>query len=733
MAEAALVALEPGIDAENLAGIRALLQPASIAVVGVSRRRHGLGRRIFDALRAQGFPGPVYAVTCDGGAVDGHQSWPSLRVVPAPVDVAVIAVPREAVSSVIDDCIAVAVKGVIVITAGFAETDAAGRELQDLILTKVRNAGIRMVGPNCMGVINADSARPMNASFSSTFPPMGGLAMSSQSGALGLVILDLAARRHVGISTFVSVGNKADVSGNDLLEYWGADPATSVIALYLESFGNPRRFAKIARAVARRKPIIAVKAGRTPAGAVAAGSHTAALAASDVAVSALFHQTGVIRADTIDEMFDLAACLESQPLPRGCRVAIVTNAGGPGILAADACAAAGLNVVEFGETTRRSLATVLPRLAAAANPLDMIATAGPDQYRSTIASILAADEVDALLVLFTPVDPATAAPVVEAIREGIVGGRQVATAAKPVVACLMGNDAHPYLTAGAEQIPVYAFPENAARALGKIVRYAAWRASPTATRRNIPDLRPTTARALCRAIVAARGADWMTPEERSRLLSCYGISLTPALPVHSAQEAAATAVAMGFPVVAKLSSRVAVHKTEIGGVAVNLRTPGEVTAAFDQLTRAAHERNLPYDAILIQPMVSGGVETVIGIVNDRLFGSLVGFGLGGVEVEELEDMHFRVTPLDEADLAELIDESRAWKLMRAHRGKPPGDRAALAELLARVSRLAEDVPEVIELDLNPVLVMPEGRGCHIVDVRIRVGDSRTPVAKTGRP
>jgi len=719
------------IDATGVTGVRSLLEPASIAVVGVSRQRGGLGRRIFDALIAQGFPGPVYPVTHGGGFVGAHQSWPSLRSLPARVDLVVIAVPRDSVNAVVDDCIATGAKGVVVITAGFAETDAAGRAMQDAMLAKVRGAGIRMVGPNCMGIINASIARPMNASFSPCFPPAGGLAMSSQSGALGVVILDLAARRHVGVSTFVSVGNKADVSGNDLLEYWATDPATSVIALYLESFGNPRRFAQIARMVGRKKPIIAVKSGRTRVGAAAAGSHTAALAASDVAVSALFHQTGVIRADTIDEMFDLAACLEAQPLPRGSSVAIVTNAGGPGILAADACAAAGLNVVQFSEATRRNVAAVLPSLAAAANPLDMIATAGPEQYRSVIASILAADEVDALLVLFTPVNPETSAPVIDAIREGIQDGRKAAAAAKPILACLMGNEANPCLMAGAEQIPVYSFPENAARALGKVARYAEWRAKPQATRRNLPDLRAKAARALCRAVTSRRGSDWMTHEEASRLLSYYGLSLAPTVPVRSPLDAIATASAMGFPVVAKLISSQALHKTDVDGVAVNLRTAADVSGAFDRLTQNARDRNVQCDAIVLQPMVTGGVETVVGIVNDGVFGSLVGFGLGGVEVEALDDMHFRVAPIDDVDIEELIDESRASRFIRAHRGKPASDRAALSDVLARVSRLAEDVPEVLELDLNPVLVMPEGGGCHIVDVRIRVGEAVKPALAIG--
>ena len=685
---------------------------------------------MFERLRESGFRGQVFPITQNGGVVDGHPSWTSLRTVAEPIDLAIIAVKREAVPGVIDDCIAASVKAVVIITAGFAETDRTGEVLQAELLAKVRGAGIRLVGPNCMGVINANRSHPLNASFSPCFPPAGGLAMSSQSGALGLVILDLATRRHVGLSTFVSVGNRADVSGNDLLEYWGDDANTKVIALYLESFGNPRRFARIARRVARQKPIIAVKSGRSAAGARAAGSHTAALAASDVAVDALFHQTGVIRADTIDEMFDLAACLDMQPLPRGARVAIVTNAGGPGILAADACSAANLVVAPFSESTRERLATVLPGVTNVANPLDMIATAGPDEYRDAIATVLASPDIDALLVLFTAVDASTAAPVVDGIRQGIVRGRELSADPKPILACVMASDGDARLVAGGEYVPVYDFPENAVRALGKIVRYARWRKTPLRARRVLSDICKEAVCTLCWSVVRARGASWLTPEETARVLAGYGIAQVPLVPVRTAADAARTAGVMGFPVVAKLSSRQALHKTDVGGVIVGLQDEAQVRTAFDTLIERAKNARLVDACVSLQPMVTGGIETMIGMASDASFGSLVGFGSGGVEVEALDDVHFRVTPLDDADVTELINEARVARLMAPHRGRPAADVPALSELLARVSRLAEDVPEILELDLNPVVVLPAGHGCHVVDVRIRVGDA---TAASGRP
>jgi acyl-CoA synthetase (NDP forming) len=520
------------------------------------------------------------------------------------------------------------------------------------------------------------------------------------------------------------------VSSNDLLQYWATDPATRVIALYLETFGNPRRFGRLARRIGREKPIIAIKSGRTRAGSKAAGSHTAALAASDVAVSALFRQTGVIRADTIDEMFDIAACLASQPLPRGRRVAIVTNAGGPGILAADACEGAGLTVADLSPETRARLAAILPGVASLGNPVDMIASAGPDQYRQVIEAVLQAaqageengqaGEVDALLVIYTAVDPVGSAPIVAAIRDGVLAGRSGGGEAT-ILACLVAELDPARLDTGTERIPVYAFPENAVRALGKIAEYAEWRARPPGVRERFEDVRPETARSICRAVLATRGADWLDVEEVRRVLDAYGLTVVPSVLAHSREEAASAAEVMGFPVVAKLSSPSLLHKTEAGGVMVNLDGHDAVAAAFDTLSTTARVRDLPLDGVLLQPMSPRGIETIIGMHRDPTFGPIVGFGLGGTEVEVLGDMRFRVAPLADRDIADLVGETRAARLIAGHRGRPPADIAALIQILARLSRLAEDVPEIAELDLNPVIVLPAGEGCDVVDVRMRVG------------
>jgi acetate---CoA ligase (ADP-forming) len=703
-----------------------MLTPRAVAVIGVSHDPNGLGRVVFEALRAGGFTGSIYPVNRNIQTLDQTAVYHSARDLPAGTDLAVIAVPAPSVLSVVDDCAAVGVKSLVIISAGFAEAGESGRALQVELVERVRNHGMRLVGPNCMGLLNATASVRLNASFSPIMPLAGTVSLLSQSGALGIAILELAAERRLGLSTFVSVGNKADVSSNDLLQYWDGDPHTSVILLYLESFGNPRRFARIARRIGRNKPIVAVKAGRTREGSRAARSHTAALAASDIAVEALFQQTGVIRADTIDEMFDLAECLDWQPLPAGRRVAIVTNAGGPGILAVDACVAAGLDVVEFGEATRARLA-FLPHEAAIGNPVDMVASAGADEYRRTVEVALTSGDADALLVIFTPVDRRKTPAIIDAIRDGIARGRRAGATAKTVLACVLaepGALTPLEIESTPERVPIYAFPENAARALGKIVTYAAWRAQPPALFWSFDDIRAADARELCRDVLERRGDDWLTGDETHRLLNDFGLPPVQTVLAQSADDAAAIAAGFGFPVVAKLASRQLLHKSEAGGVHVGLSSEAAVRAAFDALMTLAASRGginrAEGEGVVIQPMISGGIETIIGITDDPLFGPLVAFGLGGIHVEVLGDVRFRIAPLTDRDASDLVHGIRGFKLLEGFRGHAPADIDALQEVLLRVSRLAEEVPEVAELDLNPVMALSPGNGCRIVDARIRV-------------
>src|SRR4051812_44350102 len=705
------------------ASLRPLLEPRAVAVIGASRQAGSIGRRIVDALIVAGFTGPVYPVNPAALEIDGRQAYASVRDVPAGVDLAVIAVPHDHVLGVVDDCAAAGVKSLVVITAGYAETGETGRARQQALVDRVRGYGMRMVGPNCMGLLNTNPTLRLNASFSPLFPSPGRVGLSSQSGALGLAILALAARRGIGLSTFVSVGNKADVSSNDLLEYWEEDEGTRVILLYLESFGNPRRFARLAKRVGHAKPIVAVKAGRTRGGSRAAGSHTAALAANDTAVDALFHQSGVIRADTIDEMFDVAACLDVQPLPAGRRLAIVTNAGGPGILAVDASESVGLTVAPFSTPTRARLAAFLPPAASISNPVDMVASAGPDEYRQAIEVALADDETDALLVIYAPVDVTQSQQTVSAIEQGIVNGRRGGAIAKPILACVMGATGRPQpLETGDERIPVYSFPENAVRALAKVVAYAEWRAQPPGLLWGFDDVYGEEARTICRAAAAARGETWLTDEEVQCVLHAFNLPMVAAAVARTRDDAAASAAVLGFPVVAKIQSARIQHKTDVGGVLVDLRDEDAVRRAFDELMARAGKAGVPAHeaALLIQPMLKGGVETMVGVSADPLFGPLIGFGLGGILVELMGDMRFRIAPLTDRDADELLHEIRGFPLLQGYRGRPIADVAALRDVLLRVSRLADEVPEIVELDLNPVIVLPDGHGCRIVDARIKV-------------
>lgn len=710
----------------TVASLRPFFQPRVVAVVGASRDPRSVGFRLLDALRASGFTGRIYPVNPHASELAGLRVYPSVRAIPEPVDLAVIVVPRDAVLPVVDDCAAREVRALVVITAGFAEVDDEGRELQRRLVEKIRQYGMRMVGPNCFGLVNADPAVRLNATFTPLFPLPGRIAMSSQSGALGLALLGAAHRLHLGVSTFVSVGNKADVSGNDLLQYWEEDPATDVILLYLESFGNPRRFARIARRVSRRKPIVAVKAGRTPSGRRAAGSHTAALAASDTAVEALFHQTGVIRAETLEELFALAAGLSAQPLPPGRRVGLVTNAGGPAILCTDACEAAGLLVPELSARTKAALASFLPPAAALKNPVDLIASATPAQYAKAIEAVMQAEEIDALIVLYISVTPTDTSGIAEGIRSGIEAGRAAGAAAKPVLICWMaeGDQDRTFALPG-ERIPTYPLPEMPARVLSKMAAYADWRAQPLGMVPDFDDLDLATAKETCKKALAQRGPGWLTVEETRAVLTAAGLPLPDGGLARTADKAAALARRVGFPVAVKLASHRIAHKTEAGGVRLNLTSETQVREAFEAIrSRLAQMQQLDaMDGVVVQPMIAGGVEVMIGVTHDPSFGPLVAFGLGGVYVEILSDVRFRVTPLTDRDAADMIRDIKGYRLLTGYRSHPPADLPALEETLLRVSRLAEEVPEIVELDLNPVFALPPGQGCRIVDARIGVGQS----------
>jgi acetyl coenzyme A synthetase (ADP forming)-like protein len=698
------------------ASLDAFFRPRSIAVVGASRDPASLGGAILANLLARGFQGPLYPVNPAADHVQSVPAYASVSAVPGAVDLAVIVVPPARVLDVVDDCGAKGVRAAVVITAGFAETGEPGRALQDALVRRAERHHIRLVGPNCFGILNTDPAVRLHATFADTWPDAGDVAFSSQSGALGLVVLQHAAALGLGIHHFVSVGNKADVSGNDLLEYWEEDEGTRLILLYLENLGHPGRFMRLARRIGRRKPIVVVKSGRTEAGAVAARSHTGALAGLEAAADALFAQAGIVRTDTLEDLFDTALVLSSQPLPAGPRVAILTNAGGPAIMAADACASFGLALAAVGDGTRARLRAFLPAEAALGNPVDMIASARAYDYEQALRLLLADDGIDSVLVVYVPRVASDAPEVAEGLRRAAAG------AGKPVVTCFMGlrgiAAVQPALRAA--RLPSFPFPEAAAKALAHAVRYGEWRRRPEEPTPSFDVDRDAARRVLGCVLEEGPGDRWLRADETAALLGAYGITCARGVVARSAEEAAAAARSVAGPVAVKLLSRTVVHKTDVGGVHLGVRGPDEARQAFlaieAQLVAAG--RRAEMDGVLVQEMVNGGVETFVGATRDPLYGPLLAFGIGGVQVEVWRDVVFRVHPLGPADARDMLEEIRGRALLDGVRGAPAADRGALVDVILRLDRLVGDHPEVAEVDLNPLLARPSG--AIVLDARIHV-------------
>jgi acyl-CoA synthetase (NDP forming)/GNAT superfamily N-acetyltransferase len=705
------------------ASLHPLFGPRSVAVIGASRDTSSIGYRILDSLMQGGFRGPVYAVNPNATHVHSLPAYPSAREIPKGTDLAIVAIPREGVLNAVDDCAAAGVRVVVVVTAGFLESYSGGRALQEKLLERVRGHGMRLVGPNSMGVVNTDSSVQLNASVFPVLPPRGSVAMSSQSGVLGMAMLALASHRHVGVSTFTSVGNKADISGNDLLQYWQGDEATRVILLYLESFGNPRRFARIARSVCREKPIVAVKAGRRAALPEGTGTGAELLLPSDAPVDALFRQTGVIRAETLDEMFDLATALDRQPLPAGRRVGILSDGSGPGLLCAGACEAARLTVVPFSEATLNRLSAFLPPDTSLGNPLELVFSPSAEPFRQALETLLAAPEVDALIAIHTPLDVRGSAAIIEAIRRGVTTARPEGGGGKPVLACLLAKEdaGMPVLLADAG-IPTYAFPESAARVLGKVAAYAEWRAGPHGVVPDFDDIDPATARRICRKAIEERGPGPLASDEARAVLQAMHLPVAPGGVARTPDEAVALARSIGFPVAVKLASPRILHKTEKGTVHLNVEDEIAVRLAFGAIRQSLEADNAlgAMEGVLVQPMAGTDVEVMVRMVEDPLFGPLVVFGLGGIHVEVIADVGLRVTPLTDRAAEAMVREIRGYSLLEGYREHPPADLKAIHDVLLRVSRLVEEVPDIADVDLSPIFVGPPGGGCYIFDSRIGV-------------
>jgi acetyl coenzyme A synthetase (ADP forming)-like protein len=704
------------------ASLMPVFYPSAVAVIGASRDPLSIGGRLFTNLINGDFTGPVFPVNPKADVVRSVKAYKSVTDVPGRVDLAFIVVPSRFVNAVVAECVAKGVRGLVVISAGFSETGEAGAELEETLMQTVRDAGMRMVGPNCMGLINMDSAISMNGQFGPLSPPAGNVAMSSQSGALGIAILDYATQLNIGISTFISIGNQADISGDDLLLYWESDPGTDVILLYMESFGNPRRFARAARRIAKQKPIVAVKSGRTAAGARAASSHTGSLASLDVAVDTLFKQAGVIRTDTLTELFDVTSLLANQPLPQGSRVGILTNAGGPGILAVDALEANGLEVIEFSEDLKNQMRGILAADASVTNPVDMIASAGPAEYAACIDILLNSDEIDALMTIFIPPAPEGAEEMAMAIRDAAFEHH----GEKTFLTVYMSSGGAPALfSSGDERIPTYQFPEPAATALARAVDYQKWREKDEGAIVQLDGIDIAAARTIVDEALQRNGGGWLDPDEVEAVLGAYGLAMPGSAVVQSADEAVQQAAAMAGPVVLKVISDSALHKSDVGGVILDVEGDDDVRDAFAAVTAAVDDP----DGVLVQQYVEGGHEVLIGMTEDPNFGPLIVFGLGGVFVELIGDVSFRIHPLTDVDAAEMISEVKSAKLLAGYRGGPAGDVPAVEDALLRVSALVADLPEIVEMDMNPVKVAEPGRGLSVVDARVKV----RPVSGTWLP
>jgi len=726
------------------ASVARLLRPRSVAVVGAGRRRRTIGHEVFRNLLRSGFTGPVYPVNRSAVSVASVRAYPSLAEIPDDVDLAVVAVPASEVPRVVAQCGEKGVTGLVVMSAGFADAGPEGAAAQRGLVELARVHGMRLLGPNSMGVANAHEDVRLNATLARGLPPPGRVGFMSQSGALGVAIFDEARRRGVGVSTFVSAGNKADVSGNDLIQYWDTDPDTDVVLLYLESFGNPRTFARVTRRLSRRKAVVAVKSGRVASGRLVSGSPWMGPVGSDEMVDALFRYTGVIRVETIAQLFDVAELLANQPLPAGRRVGIVASAGGPGVLAADAAEDAGLLVPALGTATQAALRALLGEAAAVANPVTVAGTAHADAYEQAIRLVLADPGVDALIVAFQHPLATPPSEVAAAVRRAAETQEQApgqgGGPAKPVLANVMAADeALPVLRSAERPVPAFDFPEAAAQALARVAGLAEWRARPEGRVPDFADADHDAARTLVLTALAAH------PEGTTlgltaaiELLGTYRIPVAATRPVASAAEAAEAARALGCPVVVKATSARMGSRTGHLGIRFDLTTPPDAARAWDEVTAelgpapvgpegrervAGVGRADGQDAgIVVQAMVPPGVETVVEVITHATFGPLLSFGTGGPAAQIYADRVLRVLPITDLDAAEVVRAVRGAPLLFGWRGAPPADVDALVDVLLRVSRLAGDVPEITGVTLGPVLV--SGSGAVAVDALVEVAPYR---------
>ncbi len=697
-------------------GLERLLSPRSIAVVGAGREIGGVGRSVLDALFAAGFPGDVWPVNPKASEVGGHRSFPDIGSLPGVPDLAVVAIPAALVASVIEACGSFGVPAAIVLSAGFKEAGAEGVALERAVVRAASAHGVRILGPNCLGLIVPRNR--LNASFAGEMPAEGSIAVITQSGALGTAILDWA-RDTGGLSGFVSLGNRADLSESDFIQAFDADLETRVIAGYLESIVDGPRFVRTAGACARTTPVLLLKAGSSEAGARAVSSHTGSLAGSDAAYTAAFAAAGVLRARDTEDLFGMAELFARQPVPSAPGLAIVTNAGGPAVMATDACAKAGVALAGLTPETVDALRAALPAAAALYNPVDLLGDAPPERYADALRIVAGDPGVHSILVLLTPQAPTLPDETAEAILEA-AKSCDVTT-----IACFMGEQRvdPARRTLSNAGVPAFRYPERAIEALAGMERYREFAARPAISPPTIDADRAKVGAIIAEARAARRA--FILEEHASEVAQAYGIPTPRGVVARDRSAALDAARGIGYPVALKIASPDILHKSDIGGIVLGIRDDDALLAAWDRVLDDAHRR-MPDAAIwgaLIQQMVPAGREVIVGVERDPTFGPLLMFGLGGIYVELLHDVAFRLAPLDRAEAMRMIESIRSVGLLRGMRGAKPADVDAVADVLVRVSALVTDFPEIVELDINPLVVADRGGGVIAADIRIGIGGS----------
>ncbi len=702
----------------NIKSLDAIFAPKSIAVVGASTRVESVGRAVFNNLLQGEFTGVIYPVNPKTKSISGVRCYSSVLEIPDKVDLAVIIIGPQFIPQMMKECGECGVKGAIIISAGFKEIGGEGIILQEKVKKIAEEYKIRVMGPNCLGVINTDPEIRMNATFATSMPMQGNIGFISQSGALCTAVLDYAKGQHIGFSKFISMGNKLDITENDLLMYLQDDPKTDVILLYLEQLSNGQEFIDICRIITgeskKLKPILAIKSGRTAQGAKAASSHTGSLSGSDEVYDAIFSQGGVLRVETVEELFDYAIAFANQPIPKGNRVAIVTNAGGPGIITTDACIRHGLHLASFSEKTISDIKDKLPSTASLTNPIDVIGDAQHDRYDAAITAVMNDENVDGVITILTPqamTDTENIAQVILRIGKG---------SKKPLLSSFMGvvDVSSGVKILESNGMPHYKFPEGAARSLAKMSTYANWLKRPRTEVKNFKVDKDAALRIIQKARNEKR--EYLPEIEAFQVFETYGFPLIKFQLADSKEKAIAAAEKIGYPVVMKIASPDIVHKVDVGGVKLNLKSKEEVGNAFDTMMGNVKKAapNAQIWGVNIQEMLPKGKEVILGMNRDPQFGPLLMFGLGGTYVEIFKDVTFRLAPIRELGAYRMIESIRSYKILQGVRGEKPSDIKSIAETLERLSQLVTEIDDIAELDINPLLVFEEGKGCRVADGRI---------------